>query len=124
MDALYGTKIVQVACGRSHTLAFDEEGRVYSFGQNKFGELGQGHDKVVSKPTMIENLISVCKVACGRHHSAAMDGMWVWLVGGVYGVFICVEDGVLFMWGWGARGQLGQGELKSLFTPTVVNGFK
>ena len=39
-------------------------------------------------------------------------------------MFICVEDGVLFMWGWGARGQLGQGELKSLFTPTVVNGFK
>ncbi|XP_019854073.1 PREDICTED: ultraviolet-B receptor UVR8-like [Amphimedon queenslandica] len=106
VDALYGTRIVQVACGRSHTLVIDEEGRVYSFGINKFGELGQGHDKAITKPTMVPNLVSICKVSCGRHHSAAID-----------------EDGVLFMWGWGARGQLGQGEPKSLFSPTPVNGF-
>lgn len=77
VDALYGTRIVQVACGRSHTLVIDEEGRVYSFGINKFGELGQGHDKAITKPTRVANLVSICKVSCGRHHSAAMDGMGV-----------------------------------------------
>ena len=34
------------------------------------------------------------------------------------------EDGILWMWGWGSRGQLGQGELKNLNTPTKVEGFK
>uniref|UniRef100_A0A1X7TPU4 BED-type domain-containing protein n=1 Tax=Amphimedon queenslandica TaxID=400682 RepID=A0A1X7TPU4_AMPQE len=33
------------------------------------------------------------------------------------------EDAVLFMWGWGARSQLGQDEQKSLLSPTPVNGF-
>jgi alpha-tubulin suppressor-like RCC1 family protein len=107
VESLYGTKIIQVSCGRSHTLVCDEDGKVYSFGQNKFGELGQGHDKEVVKPTIIQDLISVYRVACGRHHSAALD-----------------EDGTLYMWGWGARGQLGQRELKSHLVPVLVGGFK
>lgn len=74
VESLSGIRIIQVACGRSHTLVCDEEGKVYSFGQNRFGELGQGHDKEVTKPTVIPDLISICKVSCGRHHSAAMDG--------------------------------------------------
>ena len=47
---------------------------VYSFGQNKFGELGLGHDSVVSTPTIIPDLTSINKLTCGRHHSAAIDG--------------------------------------------------
>ena len=74
VQSLYGKKIRQVACGRSHTLACDEDGQVYSFGQNKFGELGQGHDKEVFEPLPISNLTNICKVVCGRHHSAALDG--------------------------------------------------
>ena len=35
-----------------------------------------------------------------------------------------LEDGILWMWGWGSRGQLGQGELKNLNTPTKVEGFE
>ena len=74
VESLYSVKIVQVSCGRSHTLASDEEGFVYSFGQNKFGELGLDHDKEVTIPTKISKIISVAKVSCGRHHSAAIDG--------------------------------------------------
>lgn len=35
-----------------------------------------------------------------------------------------LDDGYLWMWGWGSRGQLGQGEMKNLNTPTKVEGFK
>lgn len=74
VESLYSVKIVQVSCGRSHTLACDEEGYVYSFGQNKFGELGLGHEKETTVPTKVLNVISIAKVSCGRHHSAAIDG--------------------------------------------------
>ena len=35
-----------------------------------------------------------------------------------------VEDGVLWMWGWGGRGQLGNSTMKSQFQPAVPEGFK
>ena len=44
-------------------------------------------------------------VAAGLAHSAAFD-----------------EDGVLFVWGWGERGQLGTGNTDSRLTPTRVDG--
>ncbi len=47
---------------------------MYSFGINKFGELGLGNDSEADKPTEIPELQAVTKVACGRHHSAAIDG--------------------------------------------------
>ena len=30
----------------------------------------------------------------------------------------------LWMWGWGARGQLGQGDTRNLNTPSLVEIFK
>lgn len=106
VDHLKGHRIFQVACGRWHTLACTDDGQVFSFGLNRFGELGLGNDQETFTPTVIPDLNSIYKVACGRHHSAAID-----------------EDGFLWMWGWGARGQLGYGDMKSLFSPHQVDGF-
>ena len=36
-----GSKLVQVACGRRHTIVLDEHGRVWSMGSNKYGQLGR-----------------------------------------------------------------------------------
>ena len=69
-------------------LACSETGQVYSFGVNKFGELGLGNDSEIEMPTEIPDLQSVIKVACGRHHSAAIDGSLVDdEMGGVTGLF-------------------------------------
>jgi alpha-tubulin suppressor-like RCC1 family protein len=35
-----------------------------------------------------------------------------------------LDDGYLWMWGWGSRGQLGQGEKMNLNSPAKVEGFK
>ena len=54
-----------------------EGGKVYSFGSNKFGELGLVHPtpSSMTTPTHVSSLTDVVKVACGRLHSAAIDGM-------------------------------------------------
>ncbi len=48
---------------------------MYSFGLNKFGELGLIHPtpSSVTTPTHVTPLVDVVKVACGRLHSAAID---------------------------------------------------
>ena len=125
--------------------ACTESGRVFVFGRNKYGEVGLGHgsSQSVAVPTPIHSLSGIVKVACGLYHSAAIDGELTHYVH-VHVFFVCVqrkvvvlgivniltllanfsEDGILWMWGWGSRGQLGQGELKNLNTPTKVEGFK
>ena len=55
-------------------VALSESGTVFSFGQNKYGELGLGHEREVSIPTIIPNLLHISKIACGRYHSAAVSG--------------------------------------------------
>jgi len=108
VHALSEQKITYVACGCAHTLACAETGRVYAFGSNKFGELGLGHNISTTTPTSPEALKdSIYKVACGRYHSACID-----------------LDVALWMWGWGARGQLGQGDTKSSNVPVLVEAFK
>jgi alpha-tubulin suppressor-like RCC1 family protein len=42
-----------VAVGRAHFLAIGDDGRVYAWGQNTFGQLGQGNLAGLSEPTRI-----------------------------------------------------------------------
>lgn len=46
-------KITQVACGLNHTLAMDDEGRVYSWGFAGYGRLGLGQPKDQLEPMAI-----------------------------------------------------------------------
>lgn len=107
VDSLSEHHVTQVACGVGHTLACTESNKVFSFGSNKFGELGLGHLDPSYHPQEITTVTGIYKVACGRHHSAAVD-----------------LDGDLFMWGWGSRGQLGQGDTRNLLKPTLVEALK
>ena len=123
-------------CHHNHTCAWlsghpacADSGQVFSFGVNKFGELGLGHDKETTKPVLIPELQSAYRVACGRHHSAAIDGElspvgFQCLVMLVVVLGCNAEDGVLWMWGWGGRGQLGNSTMKSQFQPAAPEGFK
>ena len=43
-----GSKLIQVACGRRHTVVLDEHGRIWTLGENKYGQLGR---KTVDPPT-------------------------------------------------------------------------
>lgn len=42
MDSL---KIVETACGWRHTMAVLDTGELYTFGWNKYGQLGMGDDE-------------------------------------------------------------------------------
>lgn len=37
------TIITAICCGEGHTLAIDEEGMLWSWGRNNYGQLGHGH---------------------------------------------------------------------------------
>ena len=96
--------IAGVACGSCHTLVVTHTGAVFSFGLNATGQLGDGTDHNRPNPTplpvRLPPTMAVTWVACGEEFSAAVTA-----------------EGALFMWGFGACGQLGLGNLGSMRVP-------
>uniref|UniRef100_A0A673JTY4 BTB domain-containing protein n=2 Tax=Sinocyclocheilus rhinocerous TaxID=307959 RepID=A0A673JTY4_9TELE len=88
--ALQGINIVQVACGYAHTLALTDEGFIYSWGANSYGQLGTGNKSNQAVPTLInmekERMVEVA--ACHTSHTSVAK----------------TQSGQVLMWGQ-CRGQ-------------------
>lgn len=81
--------IVQANCGFGHCLALDADGRVWAWGRNHVGQIGDGTRKNVLTPIML-GLENIVQVSCGGKYSMALDA-----------------NGVVYGWGEGDYGQLG-----------------
>jgi len=53
-----GARLVAIACGRRHTITADDRGRIWTMGENKYGQLGRstGGDKFDATPTLVEGI--------------------------------------------------------------------
>ncbi|XP_063763057.1 RCC1 and BTB domain-containing protein 2 isoform X1 [Eleginops maclovinus] len=81
---------LQVTCGYAHTLALTDEGMVYAWGANSYGQLGTGNKSNQALPTLIntdkERMVEVA--ACHTSHTSAAK----------------TQSGQVLMWGQ-CRGQ-------------------
>ncbi|NXC92891.1 RCBT2 protein, partial [Certhia familiaris] len=51
--ALQGIRVQRVACGYAHTLVLTDEGQIYAWGANSYGQLGTGNKSNQSYPTTV-----------------------------------------------------------------------
>jgi uncharacterized delta-60 repeat protein len=101
--------IVHLASGRSHSLALAEDGRIFAWGSNNSGQLGNGSTSATLFPVLVNRTgpISshpVVALAGGEHHSVALS-----------------STGAVFTWGANTRGQLGTGTTTPSSVPVPVN---
>ncbi|XP_060103049.1 probable E3 ubiquitin-protein ligase HERC6 [Heteronotia binoei] len=83
IDGLSPRKVIQVACGHYHTIALTKDGKVFSWGQNTYGQLGIEGGEVSShfQPQKVSlDGIPLAQVAAGGAQSFALS-----LSGVVYG---------------------------------------
>ncbi|MCE9672828.1 RCC1 repeat-containing protein [Myxococcus stipitatus] len=98
--------IVTVAPGTSHALAVDSNGRVWAWGDNSDGQLGNGSYTGSNTPVQVPGLTGVVAVATGGAHSLALR-----------------DDGTVWAWGANSSGQLGDGNTWfGRSTPLPVQG--
>ncbi len=71
--------VVQIACGSNYMLALKGDGTVWSWGANKYGQLGMGDTERRGRPTQIPSLSGVTRIFAEAAMSAARltDGSWV-----------------------------------------------
>lgn len=105
---MHGIQVLSVACGLMHTIALCQEG-VYSWGGNKYGQLGIGDYRNRSRPFLLPDISSqlINSVACGNYHSLAIT-----------------IDHKVYSWGWGVHGQLGLGSTESEPNPQQITSLK
>jgi alpha-tubulin suppressor-like RCC1 family protein len=78
--------IKQVSCNHGHCLALALDGRVWAWGDNPHGELGDGTQVDRSSPVLVRNVGGVAKVAAAHASSYALTtsgsvihwGSWPW----------------------------------------------
>ncbi|XP_072563291.1 probable E3 ubiquitin-protein ligase HERC6 [Paramormyrops kingsleyae] len=76
MSSSMPTPVIQVACGKYHSLALTKEGEMFSWGRNSYGQLGLG--KAISTqavPSRVLSLVGVpvIQVCAGGEHSFAIS---------------------------------------------------
>jgi len=122
-----GSRLMQVSCGRRHTVVLDEYGRLWTFGENKYGQLGRDvkgslkggtrKSKWDSTPRLVDGMFGVKKEIGRKISSYRVDCGWSHSV-----VIFDKEDGCTEVYGWGRndKGQLGTGSFTNVMEPTAV----
>ena len=93
-------RVVAVSAGMHYSLALGSSGRVYSWGWNGLGQLGQGDLQSRSIPTRIPGVFGISEISAGEAHAVA------------------IGKGPLFGWGCNESGQLGDSATKQM-TPNA-----
>ena len=102
--------IVDVACGEDFTLALSTEGNIYSWGTNVHGRTGHGTaEGYTPTPLLVAGLRGkrATQVAAGTMHAAA-------IISGP------ADRGIVYSWGSGADGELGNGEFENCPVPAQM----
>lgn len=100
VSALHGKFVTAISCGAEHSICCTQEGKVYSWGWGRYGNIGDGETIDRHTPVAVTSLdgLKIEKVACGWRHSMAIDVL-----------------GAVYSWGWSKYGQLGHGDKMYVF---------
>lgn len=104
-------RVRDMQCGWGHTLVLKPDGRVYAWGYNAYGQVGDGTTQDRTTPVVVKGvggsgeLSGVVQIAAGWYHSLAL-----------------LSDGRVVAWGYNSCGQLGDGTTVNRPYPVVVKG--
>ncbi len=101
-----GITVPQVKSGDGFTVALKSNGKVYTWGNNQYGQLGLGNNDSVDEPKQMASLDeTIVEIAVGNNHVIALT-----------------ENGTIYGWGLNSNGQVGNGTVANqLEQATVIN---
>ncbi|MFC5183326.1 RCC1 domain-containing protein [Actinomadura harenae] len=98
----------ELVAGNFHTCALEQDGSMWCWGENKYGQIGDGSVKIATKPTQVTGLPGTpAHIIAGGYHTCAT-----------------FSDGGMSCWGQNNFGQLGDGTNANSRKPVPVKGFR
>jgi alpha-tubulin suppressor-like RCC1 family protein len=98
---------IKIETGWYHSLALTSHGKVYAWGYNGYGQIGDNTTTSRSIPQQVSTNLDqqkVIDIAAGWHSSYALT-----------------KSGEIYAWGSGSQGALGTGNTANRSTPTLIN---
>ena len=97
--------ITAIAAGGSHSCALHQDGAIFCWGDNEYGQLSNWSEDPVYSPTpvQVKNIDDITAIAAGGSHSCALH-----------------QDGTISCWGRNSSGQLGNDQEDLVYSPTPV----
>jgi alpha-tubulin suppressor-like RCC1 family protein len=92
------------ANGSLHSMALKNDGTVWTWGDNFYGQIGDGTSIEKHVPVQLTSISNIAAIGTGERHSFAIR-----------------NDGTLLAWGWNGNGQLGVDFNFSFFQSTPFN---
>ena len=102
--------VVRISCGSSFAMALADDGTVWAWGSNQYGQLGQGTTVGSGAPVQVKGpggegvLDEVVMISAGMNHAMALR-----------------RDGTVWAWGDNQYGRLGDGTSQLRTTPVQVS---
>ncbi|XP_038548608.1 probable E3 ubiquitin-protein ligase HERC6 isoform X2 [Micropterus salmoides] len=93
-----------ISCGEAHTAVLTKDGKVFTFGEGRHGQLGHNSSADEVKPRLVDGLDGpASQISCGRRHTLVLG-----------------SSGQLWAFGNGVKGQIGTGRPEDSLAPTLV----
>ena len=98
-SALAGKKVIKINAYKNSLIAIDEEGKLYSYGDNYYGQLGNGTAEDITTPICISDITN-----------SPLNGKNIVDIYNSHANVIAKDsEGKLYSWGYNAYGELGKG---------------
>ena len=97
--------VTAITAGVSHTVARKQDGTVWTWGLNDYGQLGNGTTSNSPVPVRMGNLGNISTLAAGNYHTVVVS-----------------RDGTVWASGYNSVGQLGDGTQIHSSSPIMVSG--
>jgi alpha-tubulin suppressor-like RCC1 family protein len=97
--------VVDIAAGPTHALLLLADGSVWSWGDNRMGQLGDGTTIARARPAPVPGVTNAKSIATASERS-----------------FATLRDGTVLAWGSKSTGLLGNGEVAASATPLLQPG--
>ncbi|MBI5207049.1 MAG: Ig-like domain-containing protein, partial [Candidatus Firestonebacteria bacterium] len=94
----------QVSCGEYHNVGVKSDGTLWAWGDNGYGQIGDGSINSKNIPTKIGSDNNWKAITAGSHHNIAIK-----------------SNGNLFAWGYNADGELGDNTFENRNMPTLIS---
>ncbi len=98
------SNITKIEAGIEHSIALDDSGHIYAWGNNLYGQLGDGTNENKSIPVMLELIYDIKDIIAGYNHT----------------IFVKNNDGI-YMCGNNEYGQLGAGTTENSNLPIKIS---
>ena len=104
------TDVIAIASGHGHKVALKDNGTVWTWGRNSYGQLGDGTTTVPNYPVQVR----------GENGNGYLGDVIAIAAVGCVHTTVVKRDGTVWTWGYNEHGQLGDGTTIQRTTPVQV----